>query len=79
MAVVEYGDMFEGFYLTLEEVLANLITLLKSPGWKTCYNDNRRKRFSKLRDLASRVGWGYGDFVGDRVAELEEYFGKRQN
>ena len=40
---VEYGDMFEGFYLTLEEVLANLITLLKSPGWKTCYNDNRRK------------------------------------
>ena len=73
---VEFGDMFEEYSDTLEEVFMKLVDILKSPGGKKLYNDSRRSRFQELASLASGIGWGYGDFVRDRVAELEKRFAK---
>jgi len=70
----DFGDMFEDYYTVLGEVLENLVSILKAPGGKRFYNDHRRGRFLELAEMGSGIGWGYGDFVGDRVAELEERF-----
>jgi len=72
----DFGDMFEAYYLILEEVLTNLVSILKSRGGKQLYNDDRRTRFLELAEKASVIGWGYGDFVGNQVADLEERFAK---
>ncbi len=63
-----YGMDYESFYTSLESMLNDLLDLL-------CDERNRRileRLHERVRDLeqsASDIGWGYGDYVSERLAE----------
>lgn len=72
---VEYGDIDERFYNSLESALAELSALLYREA-QDLY-PQFRDRLARVDLLASGVGWGFGDFVADVVAELEDELGEQ--
>ena len=68
-----YGDLWEGFYSSMESMLdAVADLLLKQPD---LYNEvNTAQRLTQLQYNASSIGWGYGDYVSERVDEIQERF-----
>ena len=63
-----YGVDYESFYNSLTSMLDNLLDVL-------CDEHNRgllerfRERVCALEEKASDTGWGYGDYVSERLAE----------
>lgn len=66
----EFGDIDERFYDSVESVLSELAKLLRGEG-QTLYPQFSH-RFAKLAKMANGIGWGFGDFVGDTVRQLEK-------
>jgi hypothetical protein len=64
-----YGVDYESFYTSLESMLDDLLDVL-------CDDRNRglldrfRERVRDLERKASDIGWGYGDYVSERLAEV---------
>jgi hypothetical protein len=65
----EFGDVDERFYDSVESVLTELAILLRGEG-RELY-PQLRSRFARLERMAKDIGWGFGDFVGDVVGELD--------
>jgi len=65
----EYGDIDERFYNSVESVLEELAELLcgKARGIYPEFRD----RLARLEQMSDGIGWGFHDFVGDVVAQLE--------
>lgn len=63
------GIDYESFYVSLESMLDDLLEIL-------CDERNRpllMRLHARVRDLeqrASDIGWGYGDYVSERLAEV---------
>ena len=70
----EYGDINAAFYSSLESVLRELVTLLCTDG-RELY-PRFRDRIQHLATHAGSIGWGYGDFLQEKVFELEDEFGE---
>lgn len=68
----EYGDIDERFYNSLESALNELAVLLLGEA-QGAYPE-LRERLATVARMADRVGWGYGDYVGDVVSRLERKF-----
>ncbi len=72
---LDYGDIDEAFYGSLESVLSEAVELLKKQETSDLYL-RFRKRFLSLKRRASPIGWGYGDDVDELVSELEHFWGE---
>jgi hypothetical protein len=71
----EYGDMDERFYDSVESALDELAALLR--GEARGMYPQLRDRLMKVEQMADGIGWGFHDFVGDVVVQLEEELGGR--
>jgi hypothetical protein len=66
----QFGDINEAYYNSLESVLNELTTLLLGEG-RECY-PQCRDRLARVEQLANHIGWGYGDYVCEQMAMLED-------
>lgn len=63
-----YGVDYESFYTSLESMLDDLVEIL-------CDERNRQlldrlcERVRRLEESAGDIGWGYSDYVSERLAE----------
>jgi hypothetical protein len=71
----EYGDMDERFYDSIESALDELAALLR--GEARGMYPQFRGRLVKVEQMSAGIGWGFHDFVGDVVWQLEEELGDR--
>lgn len=70
----DLGDIDAPFYNALINMLDRFaLELKKSPARRELYAQFR-PRLLKMNRTAD-IGWGYGDFVHDTVAELEDMLG----
>jgi hypothetical protein len=69
----EYGDIDERFYNSVESALAELAGLLRNEA-RGIY-PQFRDRLASVEQMTEGIGWGFHDFVGDVVGQLEEEFG----
>jgi hypothetical protein len=70
----DFGDIDEPFYDALINMLERFAVELKhSPARRELY-ERFRPRLLKMSRTAD-IGWGYGDFVQETVAELEKLLG----
>ena len=69
-----YGDLWEGFYNSMESILDEIAQSLFQHGEKLFNEVNTAHRLWRLQIDASQVGWGYGDYVSDRVGEIQDHF-----
>ena len=69
----EYGDIDERFYSSVESALNELAALLlrEAPGMYPQFIE----RLARVEQLAGDIGWGFGDYIGDVVWQLEEELG----
>jgi len=65
----EYGDIDERFYNSVESVLEELAVLLSGKA-REIY-PQFRERLARVEQMADGIGWGFHDFIGDIVAQLE--------
>ena len=71
----EFGDIDEPFYDRLTNMLGSFRDeLRKEPSAARLYADFRPRLLTINR--SSDIGWGYGDFIRETVAELESEFGR---
>ena len=70
----QFGDINEAYYSSLESMLHELAGLLRGEG-RECY-PRYRDRLARVAQLANHIGWGYGDYVGEQVALLEDELGE---
>ena len=70
-----YGDMDERFYDSVESALEELAALLR--GEVRGIYPQFRDRLARVEQMADGIGWGFHDFVGDIVGQLEEELGGR--
>jgi hypothetical protein len=69
----EFGDIDERFYSSVESALVELAALLRGEG-RGMY-PQFRDRLSRVEQMTDGIGWGFHDFVGDVVGQLEEELG----
>jgi hypothetical protein len=69
----EYGDIDERFYDSVESALDELAALLR--GEARGMYPQFRNRLARVEQMTDGIGWGFHDFVGDVVAQLEEELG----
>lgn len=73
---LDFGDIDESFYNSLCAVLDEIEKAFKTADGRmlyACFRD----RFLKLRERTyNKIGWGYGDYVEDLVAKLENTIGE---
>lgn len=70
----EFGDIDEPFYEGLELMLADFRDLLLAH--PNLYEQaDLAQRLAKLVRDAGWLGWGYGDYVTEQVAEIQQHFG----
>ena len=67
---LEFGDIDERFYDSLCSALDEAQKTLQGEG-RNLYPEYR-DRLQELAQNAGRIGWGYGDYVGQVVDELED-------
>jgi len=66
---LDFGDIDERFYLSLESMFSNILSLLEKQNDKTQLNI-----LTRLREVVSssqNIGWGYHDSIGDLLAGYE--------
>jgi hypothetical protein len=66
---LEFGDINEVFYGSLDSVLQEMMTLLRKEGHGLY--PQFRARILRLRDDPDKGGWGYGDSLPEQVDLLE--------
>ncbi len=66
---LEFGDINEAFYSSLDSVLDEMVILLRTEG--SDLYPRFRDRILCLRDDVDKIGWGYGDSLGEQVDLLE--------
>jgi hypothetical protein len=71
----EYGDIDERFYSSVESALDELAALLR--GEARGMYPQFRDRLARVQQMTDGIGWGFRDFVGDVVGQLEEELGGR--
>jgi hypothetical protein len=71
----EYGDIDERFYNSVESALDELAALLR--GEARGMYPQFRDRLARVEQMTDGIGWGFHDFVGDVVGQLEEELGVR--
>jgi len=71
----QYGDIDEGFYSSVESALNELAALLRGEAREMYLQFS--ERLANVDRMASRIGWGFGDYVGDVVAGLKGDFGEQ--
>jgi len=72
---LDFGDIDESFYITLENMWEHFaVELRRSPAKYELY-DQFKPRLMKMR-RKSDIGWGYGDTVRETVNELEKSLGE---
>ena len=67
---LDFGDIDERFYSSLESMFSNILSLLKKQNANT-----QRNILTRLREVVSssqNIGWGYHDSIGDLLAEFEK-------
>lgn len=69
----EFGDIDEPYYDSLESVLDEMVKLLRKEG-RDLY-PRFQTRIQSLKRYAGKIGWGYGDYLGDQVYLLETQLG----
>lgn len=70
----EYGDIDEPFYEGLELMLADFRDLLlANPDFYE--QADLAQRLADLGRDAGWLGWGYGDYVTEQVAKIQQHFG----
>jgi hypothetical protein len=74
---VEFGDIDGPFYDSLCSMLSAVVKQFMTPLGKAAY-PRYQERLAALEKATKWMGWGYGDFVGDAVAGLEEELGPQQ-
>ncbi len=73
----DYGDMYEGYYNSLESALNELARLLRRDGAELY--PRFRERLLKLMDSAGHIGWGYGDYLLDQIYSLDAELAPEEN
>ena len=69
----ELGDIDEPFYEGLELMLTEFRHLLFA--YPDLYEQaDLAQRLARLAGEAAWIGWGYGDFVSEQVAEIQQHF-----
>lgn len=71
----EYGDIDERFYGSMESTLDELAALLR--GKARGMYPRFRSRLARVAQMTDGIGWGFHDYVGDVVGQLEEDLGVR--
>jgi hypothetical protein len=71
----EYGDMDERFYDSVESALDELAALLRGEA-REMY-PQFRNRLARVEQMTEGIGWGFHDFVGGVVEQLEVELGGR--
>ena len=71
----EFGDIDERFYGSVESALDELAALLR--GEARGMYPQFRDRLARVEQMTDGIGWGFHDFVGDVVGQLEEELGGR--
>jgi len=71
----EFGDIDERFYDSMESALEELAALLR--GKVREMYPQFRDRLARVEQMADGIGWGFHDFIGDVVGQLEEELGVR--
>jgi hypothetical protein len=71
----EFGDIDERFYSSVESALEELAALLR--GEAQGIYPQFRDRLARVEQITTGIGWGFHDFVGDVVEQLEEELGGR--
>jgi hypothetical protein len=69
----DYGDIDERFYSSVESALDELAMLLRSEvrGMYPQFSE----RLARVEQLADGIGWGFHEYIGDVVWQLEEELG----
>lgn len=68
---LDFGDIDEPFYITLENMLERFVVELRNSPAKYELYEEFSSRLLRIR-RNSNIGWGYGDFVQETLDELEE-------
>lgn len=66
---VEFGDIDEKFYSSLESMFEKILAALRMQS-----SDVQEKYFTRLEDVVSsarNIGWGYYDYISDIFGEYE--------
>jgi len=71
----EFGDIDERFYNSVESALDELAALLR--GEARGMYPQFRDRLARVEQMSDGIGWGFHDFVGDVVGQLEDELGGR--
>jgi hypothetical protein len=69
----DYGDIDERFYNSVESALDELAALLHGEA-RGAY-PQLSERLARVEQITEGIGWGFHDYIGDVVAQLEEEFG----
>ncbi len=70
----QYGDIDEPYYEGLELMLDDFCGLLLAnpPLYET---HNLAWRLTKLLRAGGDLGWGYGDYLNEKIVEVQQFFG----
>jgi hypothetical protein len=71
----QFGDINEAYYNSLESSAAELSRLMLGEG-KAAYAQFS-ERIARVESLANNIGWGYGDYIRDWAATLEDELGSK--
>lgn len=71
----DFGDIDERFYNSIESMLEELAGLFRSEAQEMY--PQYRNRLAKVEAMTNGIGWGFHDYVGEVVGELEEELGQR--
>ena len=66
---VKYGDMYERFYTSMENVFGDVVDALTKAG-DMALVERFRPRLRKIVEDAEVTGWGYHEQLGDMLDEL---------
>lgn len=73
----QFGDIDERFYNSIESALTELATLLRGQA-RELY-PQLRDRLARAAQQTENIGWGFGDFVRDAVAQLDDDLGNSES
>jgi hypothetical protein len=69
----KFGDIDERFYTSVESALEELGVLLRGEA-RELY-PQFRDRLARVKRMTDGIGWGFHDFVGEVVEQMEEELG----
>jgi len=69
---VDFGDIDENFYISLETMLENAIDFLLQSSKTGMLYEEFENRLRVLERASRKVGWGYGDVVNEMVTDLQD-------